>query len=340
MSGQRCILALPFTPSDCFNFGPWCWQRHEQVLLRAGRPVALGSRAREILALLLEEPGALVTNERIVARVWRGTFVVKVAVRVHIAQLRRVLREDLTCYVQNVRGIGYRIAVPSVLGLEAPADTCSPCCDVTSMTDGNVLQFGPFRWLPGRRLLLKSGEPVRMNPRVAALLSLLLERPGVLVLKKEIQRRIWPTTAVRDATLRGHILALRKVLQAGLPGPDCVQNVVGYGYRFVLPMSGSPRPAGDAPRVKDKLPGAPVTVPVRVHEAVASAPGTAKHFDTTRAPDPAVPQGPADARGPGQPRPAFDPLDPSDGYTTALVTGTRNINPPAALFSRRAPLQS
>jgi DNA-binding winged helix-turn-helix (wHTH) protein len=373
-SAHHFILALPFTPSDCFNFGSWCWQRHEQVLLRAGRPVALGSRAREILALLLEEPGALVTNERIVAQVWRGTFVVKVAVRVHIAQLRRVLREDLTCYVENVRGIGYRIAVPSpqslafpgtldrdrendaigrssiidsvldclahsrlvtiagprgvgasfaampaarspgndemdvrvadllgtnsaatqavaaVLGSEASVDrslsgecvtirrsgsparaatrhsgghcfnTCCRCCDVMSMTDGNALQFGPFRWLPGRGLLLKSGEPVRMSPRVAAILSLLLERPGVLVLKKEIRRRIWPTTTVRDATLRGHILALRKVLQAGLPGPDCVQNVVGYGYRFVLPMSGSGGPAGDALQVKDDLPGTPTRV--------------------------------------------------------------------------------
>jgi predicted ATPase/DNA-binding winged helix-turn-helix (wHTH) protein len=107
------ILALPFTRSDCFSFSSWCWLRHERVLLRAGNPVPLGSRAREILALLLEDPGALVTNERIIAQVWRGTFVVEVAVRVHIAQLRRVLRDDLACYVQNVRGVGYRFAVPS-----------------------------------------------------------------------------------------------------------------------------------------------------------------------------------------------------------------------------------
>lgn len=101
------------TQTDCFSFGSWRWLRHERVLLRSGSPVRLGSRAREILALLLEEPGALVTNERIASQVWPGTFVVEVALRVHIAHLRRFLREGRTCYIQNVRGVGYQFAAPA-----------------------------------------------------------------------------------------------------------------------------------------------------------------------------------------------------------------------------------
>jgi predicted ATPase/DNA-binding winged helix-turn-helix (wHTH) protein len=113
-------LALSLTRSDCFSFGSWCWLRNERVLLRAGSPVPLSSCAREILALLLEDPGALVTNERIIAQIWRGTFVVDVAVGVHIAQLRRVLRDGLTCYVRNVRGVGYRFVVPSPQSFALP----------------------------------------------------------------------------------------------------------------------------------------------------------------------------------------------------------------------------
>jgi predicted ATPase/DNA-binding winged helix-turn-helix (wHTH) protein len=119
------------------------------------------------------------------------------------------------------------------------------------------LRFGPFEWLHDRQLLLKDAQPVQMSPRVAAILAILLEHPGELVLKKEIQRRIWPVAGVVDATLRGHVLALRKVLQAGLPGTDCVQNVIGHGYRLVIPVTIGAERSGERLRTADNLPTTP-----------------------------------------------------------------------------------
>ncbi len=96
-----------------FTFGRLQWLRRQRVLLKEGRPVRLGSRGREILALLLEKPGALVTTKTIKTQVWHGTIVEEVALRVHIAGLRRILRDGATCHIKNVHGIGYRFIAPS-----------------------------------------------------------------------------------------------------------------------------------------------------------------------------------------------------------------------------------
>jgi predicted ATPase len=92
--------------------------------------VPLGSRAREILALLLESPGELVTTEAILARVWPGTFVADVAVRVHVAGLRKILREGAGCQIENVRGRGYRLILPS-----SPVSTASEASPLYGVCD-------------------------------------------------------------------------------------------------------------------------------------------------------------------------------------------------------------
>jgi predicted ATPase len=108
---------------DCFSFGRLHWLRRQRVLLRAGRPVRLGSRAREILALLLENPGAVVKKETIMTRVWSGRIVEDVAVRVHVTGLRRTLGEGESCHIQNIRGIGYRFVAASAADLDSAGET-------------------------------------------------------------------------------------------------------------------------------------------------------------------------------------------------------------------------
>src|SRR5690242_6392651 len=73
-------------------------------------PVPIGSRALEILGVLVQRPGELVTRDEIMNAVWPGTVVENSNLPVQIAALRRLLdkgRADGSC-IRTVPGRGYR----------------------------------------------------------------------------------------------------------------------------------------------------------------------------------------------------------------------------------------
>src|SRR5271167_1285755 len=74
-------------------------------------PLAIGSRALDILGFLVERPGDLVSRAEIMSAVWPETAVEDSNLNVQIAALRRVLDEGRaqgSC-IQTVPGRGYRL---------------------------------------------------------------------------------------------------------------------------------------------------------------------------------------------------------------------------------------
>jgi predicted ATPase/DNA-binding winged helix-turn-helix (wHTH) protein len=96
------------------SFGPFRLIPAQQLLLEDEIPVRLGSRAFEILIVLVERAGDLVSKTELVARVWPDTFVDDNTLRVHIAGLRRALGDGQPGrrYLANVPGRGYRFLAP------------------------------------------------------------------------------------------------------------------------------------------------------------------------------------------------------------------------------------
>jgi TolB-like protein/DNA-binding winged helix-turn-helix (wHTH) protein len=87
-------------------------------------PVSIGSRALEILAVLVARPEVLVTREEIIKKVWPATIVEYSNLPVQIAALRRILdegRAEGSC-IQTIPGRGYRFTVP-VMSLESSVAT-------------------------------------------------------------------------------------------------------------------------------------------------------------------------------------------------------------------------
>jgi FixJ family two-component response regulator len=74
------------------------------------RPVKLGSRAFDILALLIEARGALVSKDELLAKVWPRSVVEENNLQVHISVLRKVLGggRDL---IKTIPGRGYRLVL-------------------------------------------------------------------------------------------------------------------------------------------------------------------------------------------------------------------------------------
>jgi DNA-binding winged helix-turn-helix (wHTH) protein len=92
------------------SFGPFRLLPSQFLLLEGDKPVHLGSRALEILIVLLEHPGALVSKRDLMARVWPDVFVEPANLTVHMSALRRTLRDgqDGNRLIINIPGRGYK----------------------------------------------------------------------------------------------------------------------------------------------------------------------------------------------------------------------------------------
>ena len=79
-------------------------------LLAGGTPIELGSRAFDLLVVLLESRGALITKDEIMRRVWPSTVVDECNLRVQMSALRKVLGEDREV-IKTIPGRGYVFAL-------------------------------------------------------------------------------------------------------------------------------------------------------------------------------------------------------------------------------------
>jgi DNA-binding winged helix-turn-helix (wHTH) protein len=77
--------------SPTLEFGPFKLIPSSRMLLEGDKECRLGSRALEILTVLLERAGETVTKQELLTRAWPGMFVDEANLRVHIAALRKVL---------------------------------------------------------------------------------------------------------------------------------------------------------------------------------------------------------------------------------------------------------
>jgi adenylate cyclase len=113
-------LDAPVT-HDVFEFAGFCLDRRSGGLFRQGAAgdlthVSLGSRALDLLEVLLAQPGELLTKPAMMQAVWRGTVVEEKNLAMQIATLRRVLdngRTDRSC-IQTEPGRGYRFVAPVI----------------------------------------------------------------------------------------------------------------------------------------------------------------------------------------------------------------------------------
>lgn len=101
--------------------------------------------------------------------------------------------------------------------------------------DGEApLRFGRFVVLRQARQLLMDGQICEIGGRAFDLLTVLFDRRGKLVSKREIIDLVWPDTYVDDSNLRAQIATLRRALGADR---DIVKAVPGLGYIFATQIS-------------------------------------------------------------------------------------------------------
>lgn len=112
-------MTLAASPSPSFAFGRCQVSVQRRELLREGHPVNLGSRAFDILVVLVEGRGAVVTKDELILRAWPGRIVEENTLEAQISALRRALGEDRSV-IRTVAGRGYQFVAEIADGIDAP----------------------------------------------------------------------------------------------------------------------------------------------------------------------------------------------------------------------------
>jgi DNA-binding winged helix-turn-helix (wHTH) protein len=103
--------------------------------------------------------------------------------------------------------------------------------------------FGDFEFDDRRRSLKVGRHRVRLGGQVVDLLCLLLERPGELITREEIERRLWPDRNVDyQHSLDVVVSRLRTALGDKGLSHRYIETVPRKGYRFIEPVA-TARPA-------------------------------------------------------------------------------------------------
>src|SRR5882762_3960908 len=97
---------VSITGDAAIRFGRFSVLPRARQLLVDGHPVELGSRAFDLLMVLIGAPGILVTKKEIISRVWPETVVEESNLKVQMSALRRVLNADRDV-IKTVHGRGY-----------------------------------------------------------------------------------------------------------------------------------------------------------------------------------------------------------------------------------------
>src|SRR5438132_14041822 len=101
-----------------------------------------------------------------------------------------------------------------------------------------LIRFGVYELKKDTGELRKQGVKVRLQGKPVQLLQALLERPGELVTREELQKRLWPGDTVVDfeSGLNTAANRLRLALGDSADRPHYVETLSRLGYRFVAPV--------------------------------------------------------------------------------------------------------
>ena len=108
-----------------------------------------------------------------------------------------------------------------------------------AMKNDGLIRFSVFEVDLASGELFKQGRKVKLQGQPFELLVALLERPGEVLAREELQQRVWPSDTAGDFD-HGLNIAINKVREAlgdSADSPIFIETVPWRGYRFVTPVT-------------------------------------------------------------------------------------------------------
>jgi serine/threonine protein kinase/Tol biopolymer transport system component len=118
------------------------------------------------------------------------------------------------------------------------------------LTTERLIRFETFEFDRHTLELRKHGIKIKLSGQPMEVLAMLLARPGELVERGELQRRLWPNDTVVEFehSINAAVKALRRALNDSPDEPRYIETLPRRGYRFICPLAGiEPRRNGDPP---------------------------------------------------------------------------------------------
>jgi DNA-binding winged helix-turn-helix (wHTH) protein len=97
----------PAQAPAAIEFGRFSVLPHRREVLAGGRPLDLGGRAFDVLMVLIEASGAVVSKDALMKRVWHDRIVEENSLQSQISALRRTFAADRDL-IRTVAGRGYQ----------------------------------------------------------------------------------------------------------------------------------------------------------------------------------------------------------------------------------------
>jgi Tol biopolymer transport system component/DNA-binding winged helix-turn-helix (wHTH) protein len=107
-----------------------------------------------------------------------------------------------------------------------------------------VFRFGVFELHSRSGELRKLGVRIKLQDQPKEILLLLLEHPGEVVSREQIQKHLWPgnTFVDYDNAINSAMRKLRKALSDTAENPRFVETLARRGYRFIAAVSSNLQP--------------------------------------------------------------------------------------------------
>jgi Tol biopolymer transport system component/DNA-binding winged helix-turn-helix (wHTH) protein len=111
--------------------------------------------------------------------------------------------------------------------------------DVPLVQNSRIARFGPYEVALASGEIRKGGVRIKLQDRPFQILAVLLEQPGSLVSREDLQRRLWPADTFVDFEhgMNTAIAKLRQALSDEADHPRYIETLPRRGYRFVAPVS-------------------------------------------------------------------------------------------------------
>jgi DNA-binding winged helix-turn-helix (wHTH) protein/dienelactone hydrolase len=105
----------------------------------------------------------------------------------------------------------------------------------------HIFRFGVFELDPSAKELRKQGMRVRLQGQPVEILTMLLERPGELITREELQKKLWPSDTFVDFEqgLNSAMKRLRAALDDDAESPHFIETLPRHGYRFIGSVNGT-----------------------------------------------------------------------------------------------------